>query len=88
MSDLIIIPDVHQDADFLSGIIELHRDPAPAEIILLGDLLDARMEGAKTEKALTRLFDLIRDLRSDRATRLTLLWGKPRLEVLEKPVAL
>lgn len=74
---ILLVPDIHQNPDFLEGVLERERDGAHSEVILLGDLLDARREVDKREARLREVFRLVADIpRITGCMRpATLLWG-------------
>ena len=59
----LLIPDVHQDADFLDAIFA-REDPKNFDYLLfLGDFLDGRNERTKRSHTLERMLRCLRDLR-------------------------
>jgi len=73
---ILIIPDIHEDAGFfrrcLSATLENRK---VAEIILLGDLLDAKSQGARHPDSVRDTLSIARGLLQRQDPPTTLLWG-------------
>ena len=73
---ILIIPDIHEDAGFfnrcLSAVLENRQ---VAEIILLGDLLDAKSQGARVPDSARKTLAIARRLLERQEPPTTLLWG-------------
>lgn len=72
---ILVIPDIHQDVEFLDTILARHPSESLAEIVLLGDLLDSRKEEYQTSDALIGVLRQIRSIDDRGARRLTQLLG-------------
>ncbi len=75
-SPVLIIPDVHQDARFLSRVLEKGMsDAIVSSIVFLGDLLDAR--SARTEQAdqVEAVIGTVASLLEKQDPPTRLLWG-------------
>jgi len=72
---ILLIPDVHQDADFLLRCITAGQPHQPGEILFLGDLLDHKSRKGKTLPAIRQTLRIVDALIHDSDIPTTLLWG-------------
>lgn len=72
---VLIIPDVHQDSGFLERCLSIGQSEKVSEILLLGDLLDAKAPMARRPESIRRTLGVVRKLLDEQAPPTSLLWG-------------
>ncbi len=72
---ILIIPDVHQDIDFLSRCLRVGIKNQVGEIILLGDLLDSKSRKGRLLPVIRDLLRRLTLLLENNEVPVTLLWG-------------
>jgi hypothetical protein len=74
-SPSLLIPDVHQDIDFLETALASGMAAGVAEIILLGDLLDGRRARTRSSRFASQTLACVEQLLLEQSVPTTLLWG-------------
>ncbi|MFP4352447.1 MAG: metallophosphoesterase [Puniceicoccaceae bacterium] len=72
---ILIVPDVHQDEDFLLRCLRLGSERRAGEVILLGDLLDSKSRHGRLLPVIRRLVRTVGNLLEQGDVPATLLWG-------------
>ncbi|MFP4282321.1 MAG: metallophosphoesterase [Opitutales bacterium] len=80
---ILLIPDIHQNDRFLASVLERHPPESLAEIILLGDLLDARSDAFKTADALAGVLRQLHEIREEERCTVTQLLGNHDWDYLQ-----
>jgi len=71
----LIIPDVHQDARFLSRCRAVGDRANASDVILIGDILDGRRFWTKRTAPALRTLKIVEEMLRDTERPTTLLWG-------------
>lgn len=72
---ILIVPDVHQDVDFLIRCLRLGSERRVGEIILLGDLLDSKSRKGRLLPVIQRLVGTVERMFDQSEVPTSLLWG-------------
>lgn len=72
---ILLIPDVHQNIDFLPRCLRLGMENQVGEIILLGDLLDSKSRKGRLLPVIQDLLRRLGLLLHNEKLPVTLLWG-------------
>jgi hypothetical protein len=75
MSRYLVIPDIHQDITFLSGILEREDLFRFDQVILLGDYFDAKSAAYAGEAATRLVATAVQELVASFPRKVRLLWG-------------
>jgi hypothetical protein len=75
MNRLLLIPDVHQDLGFVSGILERENPDCFEQVIFLGDYFDARDPAWDGEQATRQTAGFLQELVARYPRKIRLLWG-------------
>lgn len=75
MSRFLIIPDIHQDLAFLSGILNQEDLDSFDQVILLGDYFDARSQIFASEQATRLTAQFLLELVQSHPRKVRLCWG-------------
>ena len=71
----LLIPDVHQDSEFLESALYAGQSVGVREVILMGDLLDGRKSRTRSSFSASRTLSIVEDLILGQQVPTVLLWG-------------